>query len=469
MRPYRRLSAALALLVVVLLANLSWIQVLDADAIRQRQGNTRLLLEQYNKQRGPILVEAAPIASSSRAAGDNIYQRSYTQGPLYAAATGYYSLLYGASGIERVENGVLSGNDPRLFVDRIQQLFAGRRQSGGAVSLTLDSSAQQAAFAGLGNHRGAVVAVDAHTGAVLALVSTPSFDPQLLAPNDPSRVRTEYDRLTADPAKPLVNRAIERLYTPGSAFGLVTAAAALASGRFTATSVLPGPARYTVPGTDEQIVNADGRPCTAARRIVLIKALTRSCATALAWLGNAVGAEALQNTAEQMGFNGSLNLPLRTATSTLPATATASAAIGGPGVHVTVLQLALLAASIANRGTTMRPYLVRDVRGPDLSVLERTTAAQLGTPMSTAVAETLALAMRTMAAGTQCPQCTVAGRAVQAAASTPGADRAPAVVIAYSGRVAVAVVVERDGSAGEDHLLAARTAMAVLGSVRATA
>lgn len=466
MRPFHRLSAVLALLVIVLLANLSWVQVLDADAIRQRQGNTRLLLEQYNKQRGPILVEAAPIASSSRAAGDNIYQRSYTEGPLYAAVTGYYSLLYGASGIERAENGVLSGNDSRLFVDRIQQLFAGRRQSGGAVSLTLDAAAQRAAFAGLGDRRGAVVAIDARSGAVLALVSTPSFDPQRLAPNDPSRVRIEYDRLTADPGKPLVNRALERLYTPGSPFALVTAAAALASGRFTMDSILPAPASYTVPGTNERIANANGGPCTEARRLPLRQALTTSCATALAWLGNAVGAEALRNTAEQMGFDASINLPLRSAASTIPTTAIAAAAIGGPRVRVTALQMALLAATVANKGTTMRPYLVRDVRGPDLSVLERTTPSQLGMPMSTAIAAELARVMRAAAASGDCPQCIVPGRVVHAVASSLRDDNAPAFVVGYSGRVAVAVIVERGDSARNDRAGAAKAAMAVLGAVR---
>lgn len=464
MRPFRRLSAALAVLVILLLANLSWIQVLDADTIRQRQGNTRLLLEQYNKLRGPILVEAAPIASSSRAAGDNIYQRSYTEGPLYAAVTGYYSLLYGASGIERVENGVLSGADPRLFVDRVQQLFAGRRQSGGAVSLTLDAAAQRAGFAGMAGRRGAVVAIDAQTGAVLVLVSTPPFDPQLLAPNDPSRVRVEYQRLTADQAKPLLNRALERLYTPGAPFELLTAAAALASGGFTTESVLPAPARYMVPGTNQLVANEDGRPCTPARRLTLARALAESCATAMAWLGNAVGTNAIANTAQQMGFNTSISLPLPTAPSTVPTTATA--AMGGTHVRTTALQLALLAATVANAGTTMRPYLVRDVRGPDLSVLERTTPSPLGTPMSTAAAGALARIMRTAASAGTCPACAVGDRVVHALTSTTGATDAPAVVIGYSGRVAVAVVVEHGNSADDDLLAAAKAAMAVLEAVR---
>lgn len=464
-RPFHRLAAVMAALVIALLANLTWIQVLDADGIRQRPGNTRLLLEQYNKMRGPILVEATPIASSTRTAGSNFYQRSYVNGPLYAAITGYYSLLYGASGMERAEDGVLSGDDPRLFVDRVQQLFAGRRQSGGAVSLTIDAAAQRAAFAGMDGRSGGVVALDVRTGAVLALVSTPSFDPQLLAPNDPTRVRVEYERLTSAASTPLVNRVLERSYSPGSVFELVAAAAALSSGRFTAGSLLPAPASYTAADTRASVRNPDGKPCNKARKITLTQALTDGCATAFAWLGDAIGVDAMVNIAEQLGFNSTISIPLRSITSHIPPNAAAMTAVGGPGVRVSVLQLALLAASVANGGTTMRPFLVRDVRGPDLSILERTTPSQLGTPMSTKVASTLANAMRAAAAKLDCPRCTP-NPVVHALVSTVGATDVPTVVIAYSGSAAVAVVVERGTSASEDRSAAVASAMSVLASVR---
>ena len=460
MRPFRRMAGVMALLVMALLANLSWVQVIDADSIRQRQGNTRLLLEQYNKLRGPIIVGATPIAASARGASDNFYQRSYIDGSLYAAVTGYYSLLYGSSGIERVEDGVLSGNDPRLFVDRIQQLFAGRHQSGGAVSLTLDEVGQRAALAAMQNQRGGVVAIDARTGAVLVLLSTPSFDPQVLAPNDPSAVRTAYDRLSSDPSQPLVNRALERLYTPGTPFTLITAAAALASGRFTLQSSLPAPAQYLVPGTDEVITNATGRACNPGRQLTLAAALATTCTTALAWLGNAVGVEALTNTAEQVGFGNSLSIPLHVAISRFPSTPAASIGIGSKRVRTTVLQLALIAASVANKGTTMLPYLVRDVRGPDLAVLEQTVPAQMGTPMSLAVASGLGRAMRAAASRLTCPKCTDSTLVMNALAAD-GGTVAPSVLIAYSGSIAVAVVLEAN-SAGST----AAVARSVLSAIR---
>lgn len=463
MRPYRRLTAVLAVLLLALLANLSWVQVLDAQDLREQQGNTRQLLEQYNKPRGPILVESEPVASSARAAGDDFFQRSYTEGPVFASATGYYSLLYGANGVERAENGVLSGNDPRLFVDRVQQLFAGRRQAGGAVGLTLDADAQRAAHAALRESRGAAVALDARTGAVLVLVSAPSFDPQSLAPNDPSRVRAAYEQLSNDPAMPLLNRPLERLYGPGATFQVVTVAAGLASGRFTTDSVLPGPASYTIPGTNTVITNSNGSACNRNGRLTLLRALATHCDTAIAWLGHAIGADAIDTTAIQFGFGASLGLPIAARPSTL-ASADAALATGIGGVQASTLQMALVAAAIANDGIAMRPFLVSDLRGPDLAVLDRTTMARVGSPMSSSAAQALGSALATAASLPACPGCSIEGRTVHALTST--GTSGPAVVIAYSGRVAVAVVVEPTASVAQARRTAVSAAMSVLRTAR---
>ena len=449
MRPFRRLSGVLALLVLLLLANLSWIQVLDADAIRQRDGNTRILLEQYNKLRGPILVESAPIASSAHVSGENVYQRSYLDGPLYASVTGYYSLLYGASGIERVENGVLSGNDPRLFVDRVQQLFAGRRQSGGAVSLTLDAATQRATYTALNGTRGAAVALNARTGAVLALVSTPTFDPQMLAPNDPSRVRAEYERLSNDPAQPLLNRALDHTYSTTSAQQLVLTVAALATGGFTLDTTIPAPARYTVATSKRVVTTADGRACTSTRRITLGAALRTGCTTAFAWLGDQLGSDSVANTSQQLGFDSVHNIPLHAVPSLIGQGGTA---------QVTVLQLAMLASTIANGGSTMRPYLVRDVRGPDLAVLERTAPAEYGSPVSTTAATRIGRIMRS-AATASCTECRGIPQ-LHLLTSSNGA----ASVIAYAGDVAIAVVIEPT-----DQKTAIATVLSMLAAVKPAA
>ncbi|HSN06725.1 MAG TPA: penicillin-binding protein 2, partial [Candidatus Angelobacter sp.] len=205
-RSVRRLAIVLGLLLFAVLANLTYLQYFAAADMRAQPGNSRVLLEEYSRQRGPILLGSTAIASSIPTQDQLKYLRQYASGPLYAPATGFYSIVYGATGIERTENTVLSGSDDRFFVDRVQQLFAGRGVQGGAVRLTIDPAAQKAAYDGLAGRTGAVAAIDPRTGAILALVSSPSFDPNLLSSHDPATIRATYDKYTADPAKPMLNR-----------------------------------------------------------------------------------------------------------------------------------------------------------------------------------------------------------------------------------------------------------------------
>lgn len=453
MRPFRRVSAVLALLLVALLANLSWVQVLDADTLRQRPDNTRAVLEQFNRARGPIIVGSQPIATSSRSEVDGFYQRSYTNGPLYAAVTGYSSLLYGSSGIEHTENGLLSGSDSRLFVDRIQQLFAGRRQAGGAVTVTIDAAAQQAAFDALTGQRGATVAIDARTGAIVALVSQPSFDPQVLAPNDPTQVRKAYAGLMADPLQPMLNRATAKAFPLGTAFGVVTVTAALTEGRIAATTLLPGPSTITLDG--ETVVTANGRPCGSASGVTLERALRVQCSTAFAWLGQALGMDALRSGAQQFGFDVAPNVHLPVVPSVVPTGddggAATLAGAGGGGMRATVLQMAMVASAIANRGTLMNPYLVRDVRAQDLAVVDEARPTVRSTPMSQDHARLLGGLLLGIAGSTTCDDCVLGGIPVHSWSGSSGSD-GPVWVMAWAGRIAVATLIEDAG--------AERTAMA---------
>ena len=447
MRPFRRMALALSLLLLLLLGNLTWIQVLNADAIRAHPDNTRILLEQYNKPRGPILVESTPIAISSRSAGSDVYQRTYLNGALYAAATGYYSLLYGATGIEQYENTVLSGSDSRFFVDRVQQLFAGRKRAVGAVTLTLNSAAQQAAFNVLKDHAGAVVALTPNTGAILALTSSPTFDPQALAPNDPDTVRAAYDALVADPKQPLVNRAIHTAYAPGSLLNLVTVTAALASGKFTLKSEIPGPASFTVPQTSSTIATSTRTPCTSSGTLSVEKALQSSCSTAMAWLGSELGADALRNAAEQFGFNAAIGIPTRVSVSRI---VDGAAVITSPSdIRATPMAMAMVAASLANGGSLMQPYLVKEIRGPDLSVLDHAIPHELATPTSHRTASAIAAVMQQITQK-QCPECQIVGAPIAAVTATVGTR---AWALAFTDHVAVAILLE-DGSVS-DALLAA--------------
>ncbi|MFA7324671.1 MAG: penicillin-binding protein 2 [Candidatus Nanopelagicales bacterium] len=376
-RPIRRVGMVLAVLLLALIANVTVIQVFRASDYRERPGNQRQLLEQYDRERGPILVAADPAARSVDTGDTLRYQRVYSNGPLYAPITGFYSLVYGATGLERTENKILNGSSDLLFVDRTKQLFAGRQIQGGAVSTTIDPLAQAAAFTGLGSKTGSVVAIEPSTGRILASVQSPSFDPNLLSTHKPADIRTYYSKLTADPKKPLLNRPIVALNPPGSTFKLVVTAAALASGKFTADSLLPGPKTYQLPNSSKRINNWTHQACSSSGLITLRNALAISCNTAFAWLGNQLGADALREQAELMGFDTRFEIPLRAARSTFPADPdapqTALSAIGQFDVRATALQMAMVGAAIGNKGVLMTPYMVQEIRGPDLSVLQTTT------------------------------------------------------------------------------------------------
>jgi penicillin-binding protein A len=375
-RPIRRIAVVFGILLVALLVNVTVIQVVLAGDYRDRPGNQRVLLEEYDRERGPILVGANP-AARSKETGDTLrYLRVYSDGPLYAPVTGFYSLIYGATGLERTENRILTGRSSLFVVDRAEQLFAGREPRGGAVSTTIDARAQRAAFAGLRGKKGAVVAIEPATGRILASVQSPSFDPNILSSHDPEAIREYYRTLEADPAKPLLNRPIVSLNPPGSTFKIVTAAAALASGRFTPESVIPGPRTYDLPDSTKKIRNWNGQSCGPNDLVTLREALAISCNTAFAWLGNELGDTALREQAQLMGFDQSFEIPLRAATSRFPEDPddpqTAMSAIGQFDVRATALQMAMVAAAVGNSGKTMNPYLVQEVRGPDLAILQTT-------------------------------------------------------------------------------------------------
>ena len=298
-RPIRRIGAVFAILLLAMIANVTFIQVFKAADYRDRPGNQRQLLAQYDRERGPIVV-STDAAARSIETGDTLrYQRVYSNGELYAPITGFYSLVYGATGLERTENKILNGSSDLLFVDRTKQLFAGRQIQGGSVVTTINPDAQVAAYEGLGTKVGAVVAIEPSTGKILASAQSPSFDPNILSTHKPAEIRTYYESLTANPDKPLLNRPIVALNPPGSTFKLVTTAAALASGRFTPDSLLPGPKTYQLPNSTKRINNWNRTACGPGGMVTLRQALAISCNTAFAWLGNELGADALRTQAQQ--------------------------------------------------------------------------------------------------------------------------------------------------------------------------
>lgn len=461
--PIRRLSLVVAFMFACLLVSTTYIQFVQASTLRDKPNNRRTLLANYSHQRGPILVAGTPVARSVKTDDELKYRRSYPNGELYAAITGYYSFIYGAgAGIERYTNPLLSGSSDQLFYRRLMDLVTGREQQGASVELTIDPAAQKAADAGLGKQRGAVVALDPSTGAILAMVSHPSYDPNTLSGHDLTKVQKSYQQLNDDPARPLLNRAIGGdLYPPGSTFKVVTAAAALSSGKYTENSELPGPASLDLPQTSVNLPNDFSGACGPGNKVTLARALQISCNTAFGSLGLELGGNALRDQAAKFGFGEHVGVPMPATPSSVPSDMnppqSAQAAIGQYDVRVTPLQMAMVAAGIANKGVVMSPYLVQTVRTADLDVVDRARPTELSTAVSPQVAATLTRMMqKVVEVGTgtraQIPGVSVAGKTGTA---QHGKGKAPhawfiAFAPANDPKIAVAVVVEDGGTAGHE-------------------
>jgi peptidoglycan glycosyltransferase len=477
--PLRRLSVAVMLLFGLLLVNANYLQVVRADALHHDSNNPRLIAEEYSRERGPILVAGQPVASSRETDDRLKYLREYSAGKLYSPATGFYSLVYGASGIEQEESSVLAGTDDSLFVRRVIDLLTGASPKGGSVALTLDPKAQKAAYDGLAGRKGAVVAIDPGTGAILALVSSPSYDPNLLASHSPADVRRNYKRLDSAKARPMLNRALRQTYPPGSTFKVVTTAAALESGRYTPDSEVNNDAELDLPQTDAMLPNYDGAPCSPSGRATLTDALKKSCNAAFGQVGLDLGDDALRDQAEKFGFNQSFEVPMRSVASRFPEDPnepqTAQSAIGQFDVRATPLEMAMVVAAVANRGVLMAPYLVQEVQAPDLSVIDSARPREIGTAVSPQTAASMAQMMTAVVDDGTGTNAQINGVKVAGKTGTAqqGAGRKPhAWFVSFApsdtdAKVAVAVVLEDGGGAAEvsGNQLAAPIAQAVMRAV----
>ncbi|MDX6198981.1 MAG: penicillin-binding protein [Actinomycetota bacterium] len=465
--PLRRVAVACLLLFGLLFLNVNYVQVVKADSYRNDTRNARGLLRSYAHERGPIVLStgggANAVALDKATPSEQLkFLRTYPGGAAFAHVTGFASFVYGRTGIEQAENDVLSGQSDNLFVRRLSDYITGRRPEGGRVVLTLQQAAQRAAYAGLQGKRGAVVALDPRTGAILAMVSTPSFDPARLSSHDAKSMRAYYKRLQADDADPMLNRAISQTYPPGSTFKVITSAAALSSGKFNPSSEIPSPTELDLPQTDRNLKNFGGEKCGNGTTTSLADALRISCNTAFGSLGMKLGGAALRDQAQKFGLNDDgVRLPLRVAGSVFPAELSppqeAQSAIGQYDVRVTPLQMAMVAAGIANGGTIMTPYLVREVQAPDLSTLSQTRPQVYKRAISASVADQLTSMMElVVTSGTgrsaQIPGVPVAGKTGTAQHADGAAPHAWFIAFAPANdpQVAIAVLVEDGGSAGSE-------------------
>lgn len=462
-KPIRTMSIFCLLLFTALLLNSTYLQYVDAGSLNSRADNKRVRDAEFSRKRGAIVADGTSVAESQKTSDQYVYQRVYQQPLKYAQLTGYYSYVYGRSGVESSENEILSGSDPRLFVNRVVDLLGNSQPKGGSVSLTVDREAQNAAYDGLRalgeNVEGSVVALQPSTGKILAMVSSPTYDPNLLASHKFSDVQRSWAQLNGSEDRPMLNRGIQEVYPPGSTFKLVTAAAALSSGQYTPDTIVQGGTRLDLPQTSTDLVNDGGSNC-GGNRITLTKALEVSCNVSFGGIGLRLGGDALREQAEKFGFGqtylNDLNGQVRSRFPEDPdEPQTALSAIGQFDVAATPLQMAMVGAGIANGGTVMRPYLVDEVRAPDLSVLDKTKPeAYRSNAISSAVSRDLTQMMievvdQGTASTAQIPGVKVAGKTGTAQSSPERPPYAWFVSFAPADNpaVAVAVLVEDAGVA----------------------
>jgi peptidoglycan glycosyltransferase len=465
--PLRRVAIAVMVMVVALLANATYVQVIQADNLRSDPRNSRVLLDEYGRQRGQISASGQILAVSVPTDDRYKYLRTYPpaatapSSPLaYAPATGFYSLQYGSTGLERSEDAILNGSDNRLFGRRFFDLFSGRDPRGGNVVTTLNPAMQQVAYDQMTDkgYNGAVVAIEPSTGKILTMVSTPSYDPNLLASHDGAQVTQAWDELSADPDMPMLNRAVSQTYPPGSTFKVLVTAAALSNGVSPDDQFTAAP-QITLPDTATTLENYAGSTCGSGPTASLREAFARSCNTAFVELGIKTGASALADTAAAFGVGPNTpGVPIPVADSTIGSipddAALGQTSIGQRDVAFTPLQDAVMAATVANGGLRMEPHMVQQLQSPDLTALATTQPVAVEQAITPEVAATLTQLMigsENFTGGTgQIPGVQIASKTGTAEHGTDPRNTPPhALYIAFAPadnpKIAVAVVVEDGG------------------------
>ncbi|AZS88021.1 peptidoglycan D,D-transpeptidase FtsI family protein [Streptomyces griseoviridis] len=396
----RRASVFALLLVFALLVRATWVQFYDGKALADDSLNRRNAIRTYADPLGNIVVGGQSVTGSARTSGssDLAYKRTYKDGSLYAAVTGYASQAYAPTQLEGIYADLLNGTDARLRT--VMDTVTGSRAAPGDVITTIDPAVQKAAAEALGDKKGAAVAIDPKTGRILGVVSTPSYDPSTLT--DANTAGAAWKKLNADADQPLTNRALRQPLPPGSTFKLVVAAAALEDGLYpNVDTPTTSPDPYTLPGTTTVLANENASaPCENA---TIRTALRYSCNNVFAKMAVDLGQDKVRAQAERFGFNDdTLDVPVRAYPSVYPSgmdrSSTALTGIGQFDVTATPLQMAMVSAAIANGGKLVAPHLVSRITDSGGDVLENyddeagteeivssTTAAQLRSAMRTVV------------------------------------------------------------------------------------
>ncbi|MFE4494199.1 penicillin-binding transpeptidase domain-containing protein [Streptomyces niveus] len=455
----RRTAVVCLLMVLALLVRVTWVQAYQGKALADNERNRRTLIDQYAQPLGDIVVGGSAITGSARTTGsdDLKYKRTYTDGELYAAVTGYSSQAYRSTQLEGIYSHVLDGTDSRL--KNPLDALTGKQAAPGSVVTTIDPAVQKAAFDALGDKKGAAVAIDPATGRILGMVSTPSYDPSQISGTDDGDA---WQRLNDDPDKPMVNRALRQPLPPGSTFKLVVAAAALEDGLYGSVDTRTrSQDPYTLPGTSTVLPNENASaPCENA---TIRTALRYSCNNVFAKMAADLGKDKVGAMAAKMGFNDAeQDVPVRAAESVYPSdmddAQTALTGIGQFEVTATPLQMAMVSSALADDGVLQSPHMVSEVvdaGGDTLTSYEDEPSRRI---VSSSTAEQLRSAMVTVVDQGTATNARIAGAEVGGKTGTAqhGVDNSQTPYAWFTSyakdastgkEVAVAVVVEDSGAA----------------------
>ena len=470
-RSVRRVALMLGIAFTALVVQLTYVQVVEAERFAEHPSNRRLLVKEYSIERGPILAGDLVLARSVPTDDNLKYLRQYPEenASLWGHITGYYSIVFGRAGLERTYNDFLIGAGPEDRWENIVDDVLGRSRKGHTLLLTIDPALQALAQKALGKQRGAVAAINPKNGEILALHANPTFDPNPLSSHDLGKVRQSWDKFNASPAKPLLFRATQERYPPGSTFKVVITAAALEDG-IAKSKTYSNPRVLDLPLTDRTLRNFSGGSCAGGGRISMAQGLSVSCNTTFAQIGMELGPKKIDEMTRKFGFGAApVGFDLEASSSclvavpgggcgeaTLDKPQTAFSSIGQFSVRVTPLQMAMVAAAAGNGGFLVRPHVVREIQDFTGKPVHTVSTERAGPIFSDKTAETLRdMMIDVVDNGTGKPAAIsslrgeMGGKTGTAQTGVEGEN--PHVwFIAFAPGIAVAVVVENGGDAGGD-------------------
>ncbi len=454
----RRLGIVLVALFVLLVFQLNYLQVIRSDQLANHPGNTRSAVRDFGQPRGTIRTADGLVIAESYENPDSTsayeYLRRYPRGPLYGHITGYFSYNFGSTGIERAYSGVLAGRKVAPTVKGMRDLLTSKIVTGN-VELTIEHRVQRAAAQALRKRKGSIVVIDPRTGGILASVSYPSYDPNPLASASLTVAQNAYTRLNADKNRPLLARAYRERYAPGSTFKAVTAATGLTTEVVGLTTpVYPVLSALPLRYTTRPLRNFGGGSCGGN----LITVFVVSCNTSFAQLALDLGGQQLYDGARGFGFDRGVPLDVSPGAvrSFFPSPQffvkndpqLAQSGIGQGNVSATTLQMALVAAAVANEGVIKEPHFMREVRSSDDELVQQAGNNDFSRAMSADVASQISSMMQQVVQRGTGTRAAIPGIPVAAKTGTAqtGLGTAHAWTIAFAPadvpRVAIAVLIE---------------------------